>query len=844
MGRKSRGLRRFDDLRVSWLDLKLGFRMLVRYPGLTLVGGLAIAFGIASGSVAFEVVNQIVRPSLPLPDGDRVVGIQNWDAASGRVSKQVLHDFVAWRDQLRSVRELGAFRTVQRNLITGEGRGAPVDVAELSASAFRLVRIPPLLGRALVDADERPDAPQVVVLGYETWQTRFASDSGIVGRPVRLGSAEHVVVGVMPEGFAFPVNHGLWTPLRVDPLQFRRGQGPAIGVFGRLAAGASIADAQAELAALGSRMAVEFPDTHEHLRPQVLPYARSVSPLPEVGSTGLLAVDVFLVMLLVLVSGNVALLMFARAAARESEIVVRTALGASRIRIVAQLFGEALVLAGVAAVAGTAAAGFGLRMLVGVLEAEAGGRLPLWFSDRLSPATLLYAALLAVLGAMITGVLPGLKVTRALAARLRQAAAGGAGLQFGGIWTAVIISQVAVTVAFPATAFFAGRFVVQMQSVDVGFPEAEYLSVRLEIDREPPPSLPDAAPRGDTSVAQYRARFVTVARELERRLEGEPGVLGITFVDRLPRTFHPARRVELDDAAVVPDTQSSWQVSSAVIDADYFDVLDAPVLAGRGFRAGDLEPNARVVVVNQTFVQQVLGGRNALGRRVRYQNPDDPSTPAAPGAKPGPWYEIVGVARDLGMVANDPANAPGIYFAAAPGMASPVQMVVHVRGDPRSFAARLRSAATAVDPALRLHDILPMNQVGATMWTEMAFLFRVLLVVSSMALLLSLAGIYSVMAFTVARRTREIGVRVALGSTPRRIVTTIFARPLRQVALGLVAGAVLVVLLTQAVMGLSVKEVAVVIAYMVLMMAVCLIACIVPTRRALRVEPMTALRTE
>src|SRR6186713_3084538 len=201
MAHKSRGLRRFDDLRVSWLDVKLGFRMLVRYPGLTLVGGLAIAFGIASGAVAFEVVNQIVRPSIPLPDGDRVVGIQNWDAASRRVSNQVLHDFVAWREQIRSVRELGAFRTVQRNLITGEGRGAPVDVAELSASAFRLVRVPPLIGRALVEADERLDAPDVVVLGYETWQTRFAGDSGIVGRPVRLGSVEHVVDGVMPEGF-------------------------------------------------------------------------------------------------------------------------------------------------------------------------------------------------------------------------------------------------------------------------------------------------------------------------------------------------------------------------------------------------------------------------------------------------------------------------------------------------------------------------------------------------------------------------------------------------------------------------------------------------------------------
>ena len=761
---------------------------------------------------------------------------------SQRVATQSLHDFFLWRDELESVRELGAFRTLQRNLITGEGRGAPVDVAEVSASAFTLVRTPPLLGRSLVEVDERGDAPPVVVIGYDAWQTRFAGDPGVVGRTVRLGTVVHTVVGVMPKGFGFPVNHGFWVPMRLSALQFERGQGPGIGMFGRLAPGVTLADAQAELTALGRRTAADSPTTNEHLRPRVLPYARSVCELPEVGAVGLMAVNVFLAMLLVLVCGNVALLMFARAATRESEIVVRTALGASRGRIITQLFGEAVVLAGAAALAGIAAAAFGLRLLVGVLDAEAGGGLPFWYSDRLSPATVLYAGMLALICAVITGVVPALKVTRGLAARLRQAAAGGGGLQFGGIWTAVIVSQVAVTVAFPATAFFAGRFVMQMQSIDVGFRDAEYLSVRLEMDRE---SAPDGAtPSADSSLAELRSRFRSVTAELERRVASEAGVTGVTFVDRLPRTYHPPRRIEMDGPVAAPDSQAGPRVSPASVDIDYFDVLEAPVLAGRGFTAGDLGGDARVVVVNQSFVQRVLGGRNAIGRRVRFQNTEDSDARRSGAPKPGPWYEIVGVVRDLGIIADDPANAAGLYFAATPGTALPVQMLVHVRGDPRSFSPRLRTLATAVDPTLWLHDIMPLNRVGTAMWMEMAFLFRVLTVVSALALLLSLAGIYSVMAFTVSRRTREIGVRVALGATRRRVVSTIFARPLTQVASGLVGGTGLVFVLTQAVMGLSGKEVVLVTAYMVLMMAVCLLACVVPTRRALRVEPTTALRTD
>jgi hypothetical protein len=470
-----------------------------------------------------------------------------------------------------------------------------------------------------------------------------------------------------------------------------------------------------------------------------------------------------------------------------------------------------------------------------VYEAESGGRLPFWLRAELSPATLLYAAALAVLGAVIAGVVPALKVTRGLQARLRRSAAGGGGLRFGGVWTAVIVAQVAVTVAFPATAFFARRYVVGIRSLDVGFPAERYLSARLEMDHEPPAGDPAG---GDTSRAAFVARAGGVARELERRLGAEPGVVGVTFADRLPRTQHPPRRIEVDDAAVMADSGLRHAAGVVSVDVDWFEVLGAPVRVGRSFGAADLATDARPAVVNRAFVRDALGGRNPVGRRIRLAGS------SRDGTGPGPWYEIVGVAPDLGVIADDPDEGAGIYLPAAPGEATPLHLVVHLRGDPASFAPRLRTLATAVDPTLRLHDVLPLDQVGASLWTELAFLFKLLTVVSLLALLLSLAGIYSVMAFAVSRRTREIGVRVALGAPRARVVGAVFARPMAQVAGGLAAGAVLVLLLTRANMRLTARELAWTAAYMALMLGVCLLACVVPTRRALRVEPTEALRAD
>ena len=821
------------------LDFRLGFRMLVKYPGLTIVGGLAMAFGIWVGAVTFELATLVTHPALPLPGGDRIVLLRNWDAAASRAAPRALSDFLTWREALTTVTDLGAYRDVALNLTSPDRDVRPAAVAEITSSAFRIAPARPLLGRALGPADEEPGAPAVVVLGYDVWRTRFASDPGVVGKAVQLGDAYPTVVGVMPKGFGFPVSHEVWTPLRPELYDQAPGAGPAITIFGRLAPGATLEGARVELARLGQRAARDLRSTHEHLQAQVGPYANQFYEPRLSDRAAMLAIHGFAILLIVLVYSNVALLLFARAATRESELAVRSALGASRSRIILQLFTEALVLGGVATAVGLAAAGFGLDRWGGEFLRVNAGQLPFWFNPHLSIETVLYAVGLAVLGAVIAGVLPAFKVTRGLGARLRQDTAGG-GLRFGGVWTAVIIIQVAVTVAFPAIVFVEQQELVRIRSAGVGFAAEEYLAALLEAD----------VPADSVAAREQSVRFGASLEELRRRVAAEPGVAGVTFADRLPRMGHPEPRIELEGDSAV------HEVATASIDPAYFDVLGAPVLAGRAFNTGDLGPDARAVIVDRGFVDQVLAGQNAVGRRLRFAADPAPRNGAA--EPPGPWYEIVGVARELGMgSATERGRAAGLYLPAGPGRSSEIQMIVHALGDPTLLGPRIRALASAVDPTVRVSEVQRLDKVTDPILWAIGLWVRLTVLLTAIALLLSLAGIYAVLSFTVARRTREIGVRVALGASRRRVVTAIFRRPLTQVGLGVVAGTALIAAGTVAAsgwapdrgidlskIGISAGQIALLVAYAVLMLGVCLLACVVPTRRALGVEPTEALRME
>jgi len=819
-------------LRGLSMDVRIALRLLVKHIGLTVVGTVAMAFAICVAMLAFEFFTQVVRPTLPLEDGDRIVGIVMQDAAAGSDATPSLHDFTTWRDTLGSVEDLAAFRTRELNVIVGSDSAEPVDVAEISAAAFRVTQVQPLLGRPILEADEQPSAPWVVVIGHDVWRARFDSDPDVIGRTLRLGNVHHTIVGVMPEGVRFPVAHSFWVPFRLNASMYEQRQSPRVRVLGRLAAGATLDSAQLELSVLGATAAAAFPDTHANVTPRILPYVQSVFGASAQGFTlGLTSVNLLALSLVLLICGNVALLMFARAATRENEILVRTALGASRGRIMGQVFVETLVLAVVAGVVALTTARFGWNWVFEVATAQffEVGAVPFWLSPRLSLATMLYAVPLTLAAAGVAGFLPGLKVTRGIGTRLRQAGPGGGGLRFGGMWTVLIVMQVAVMAIIPLFLFIIqGERGMAIRATNTGLAAEQYLSATIAMDRNRVP----AASR-DTL-----ARFAAAAQELERRLEAEPGVTGVTIADRLPPMDHSARRIDLDEGGAAPLNEHFGyrRVSSARVALDFFDVLDAPILSGRAFHSGDLLPGVQTVIVNQSFVRLVLGGNNPIGRRFRYGDVEgrNGATSAAE-----PWHEIVGVVADLGIApeAKDPKRAR-IYHPQGPGGSYPVRMAIHTRGDPLLFASRLGSIATAVDPTLQLHDVIPLDQLAAADLRFYRLLFWMTAMLMAVVLLLSLTGIYAIFSFIASQRTREVGIRVALGGQPRHVAVAMFRSPMTNIGLGILVGLVLAI-------GISGGNgVGLVLMYGSVILAISSLATLGPVRRALRIQPTEALRAE
>ena len=849
----------------SRLDFTLGLRMLARYPSLTAVAVLAMAFGIATGAGAFHLVKELMLlPPLPYSEEARIVRIQNVSTATTFEDPRALHDFTMWRTELRSVEHLSVLQLRDRNLTVAEAAGTPVAEAAVSTTAFNLLRITPLFGRPLVAADEAPGAPAVAVIGHDLWQRRFDADRNVIGRTVRLGGELTTIVGVMPkdfmffvprEGFTTPPAQDLWVPFRASPTGYARGEGPPVTIFGRLAPGASHDRLQAELTTLAARTAaIESLDAGEQLRPRIITFDRPLISTEGPAASGIIALSaLFLVALMVVVCGNVALLLFARAATREGEIAVRTALGASRGRIVVQLFAEALVIAGLAIVVGLLGASAGIRWTIGVLRSvfEAQGvAVPTWIGHDLDPGTIAYAVALAVVGAVVAGVLPGLKVTgKRGGSNLQRLVGRGASTRMGGVWTAVIVTQVALTVMLVPIAGVLGLQTREMQAADHGLPAPEYLTARLEMDGDAGAvaqgagSVQAAGPRGE-SETEFRARFDREVRALERRLIAEPGVTAVTVGTQLPGSWHSNGAFEVQGmASEIVETGSATYAQIASVDPDFFDVMRVPVVAGRGFADADVGIDQRVAIVNESFVQEALRGRNAVGQRVRRWN--------VPGSgKEAEWYTIVGVVRDLAMTIDPtlPHNA-GIYYPLEPGAAYPLRMAVRVAGDPGAFTGRLHEISSEATPTLRLSRPLPLHQAAQANLIAYDSWFRVIVVAGLMALLLTNAGIYAIISFTVARRTREIGVRVALGADRGQVISAILARTARHVGIGVVVGAVVggvgTVAMSEGGLQLSAVEGGgMLVGYMVVMMAVCLLACVVPTRRALRIQPTEALAAE
>ena len=829
--RDARSFRWLDD---SWLDFKLAARMLAKYPGLSIIGGIGMAVSIAIGAAFFAFFHSYLYATLPIDRGERVVALENWNVTRNNEDRRSLHDFDHWRRDLKSIEDLSAYRTVARNLIVPGGTAEPVRIAEITASAFRIARVPPLLGRPLLEDDERRDAESVVVIGHDVWRSRFGGDPSVVGRQVRLGNTVHTIVGVMPEGFAFPVSHSYWTPFRFKPSDYPRGEGPAIFMFGRLADGLAMEDAQAEVSTLGTRAAAAFPATHAQLRPQVLPYAYPVLDIQDTSVAQVAMMQAIVSLLLVVVAVNVAILIYARTATRQSEIAVRTALGASRRRIVLQLFIEALVLSGLAAGAGLAIARFGITIAHGIIQAEMGA-LPYFIDYGLSPAAVLYAVGLAVLAAVIAGVVPALQATGRRVQSTLRALGGGTGLRLGTTWSLLIVSQVALAVAgLPMAAAF-GWDAVREATTKPIFAAEQYLAVRMALEPEPPEGI-DAA----TYKRELASRSTTLQRDVVAAVESEATVSDVT-ISYVPPGQESTARIEVQGEAVASPSVAPL-VRFNRIAVDFFDAFDTPVLTGRAFTAADQAAAATAVIVNRTFVQKILGGGNALGRRVRFTAPED-ANPA--DVETTRWYEIVGVVADLHANAmDDSMTESALYQPMLAGTGAPVSLMVQLRGvSPASFIGRLRELTTAIDPSMRI-SALPMVDIYRQRDLAVRLVGLAVSLVVISVLLLSAAGIYALMSFTVAQRRKEIGIRAALGADAGRLLRTIFSRAAAQLGAGVAIGLITVAALDMMSDGelLGPGRTVLLTIMSLLMIGVGLIAAIGPARRGLRIQPTQALR--
>jgi predicted permease len=586
----------------------------------------------------------------------------------------------------------------------------------------------------------------------------------------------------------------------------------------------TVNEVEAQLQVVGSRLSADHPQTHATLRPRMMAYARSFLEAGEPGLAQLMsAAQVLIGIVVLIVAVNVGTLVYARNAARVGEVALRMALGASRRRIAVQMFVEALVLASLAGAVALVVMAWPLSVLREVFTTNIaqGAPLPYWFVVRVGPSTTLIIVGLVLLCAVLTGILPALKLTdRQMRSTLQRVQEGVSGLRFGRATTAVIVTQVAISVALLTVAGAQLRTLVgDWMSIDDGeFALAGYLTAQLRWDTAEP------------------ARHATTWRALGRQLSEEPGVRGVTF-----DTFIGTRPFQ----AASTDAAPRWTYIAA-IEPNYFAVYDTPILAGRAFDAADATVIRRpVAMVNEAFVREVLSTGDAVGQRIR---PFDPRGSRSPGEA----LEIVGVVRDtprFEISQQGPAwvTPPTIYVPLSP-TPSPVRMTVRVRDDPQQFVPRVSAIAAGIDPTLVVYQPRPLERIDSTDELFLRLYGIGVVFVVFAVLLLATAGVYSMMSFTVAQRTREIGIRTALGARPTRVVGDVFSRALRQVATGTALGFALGFVASDGPFALSnglfVDGPWLIIGVAALILATVGLACGIPLRRALRIQPTEALRAE
>ena len=804
-------------------DIRYGVRGLLKHPGFTAIVVITLALGIGASTAIFSVVDSVLLRRLPYRHAERIVAIQEVSPEGKRI-QTTSGNFLDWRAQNTVFQHLSAIRQAPVNLALAD-QAERVELAQTNADFFDVFGITPTYGRTFIPQDEQAGHQPVAVVSDSLWQRRFGSDPSLVGKPITLDGSTYTVVGIAPPGFQYPDKTEVWLPPLQRVPELFPGQDLENRRMGYLTAvallkpGVSVQQGASEMETITGRLRQQYPDTNNKRFNRVVSMHEHL-----IGETNkllwlLLGAVTFV---LLIACANVANLLLASGAARHKEMAIRSALGASRWRVMRQLFTESTILALTGGAVGVLIAFWGLTAITKLLP----GDFPRLNEIQLDVRVLAFTFAASVLTGILFGLAPALQISRAeVQESIRESGRGVAGsLRKSRFRQALIVGEVALSVVLLAGAGLLFRSFMHLQSVDTGFVSQQVLTARITV-----------------AGANYteNPQFVKFYNQVLEKVTALPGVLDAGLINTLPLDKGPTAAFRVEGRPVT--TVDKWPGANyRVVTPDYFRAMSIPILQGRGYSERDNDNAPRVIMINQEIADSIFPGENPIGKRINFGNNEDNGQPR--------WFEIVGVVANVRSVELREKPESELYFSAYQDMWPRMSLVVRSSVDPASLGASVRNVVNEVDKTIPVSKVETMEHVVSQSITQPRFNLFLLGLFSVVALLLSAAGIYGVTAYTVSQRTHEVGIRLALGAQVGDVLKMILGQGMAVIGIGLVLGLVaafgLMRLLKSLLFGVGENDPVTFVAITLVLFVVALVACYVPARRATKVDPLVALRYE
>jgi putative ABC transport system permease protein len=808
-----------------WKDIKYSVRMLVKNPGFTLVAVIALALGIGANTAIFSVVNAVLLKPLPYKNPERLVMLWEQPAQGGRMSVAGLN-FLEWRKESRLLEDIMVFSNASFDL-TGPDAAERIEGTRASVSYFDMLGGQAMLGRTFQAGDDAASAPRVVVVSHGFWQSRLGGDPAAIGREIKLNDEPRTVIGVMPPDFGDRIETWVWTPIIVDPEQMSVG-GRSLSAIARLKPGVTLGQAQGEMSAIAARLAEVRPQFNRGWGVSLVPLHEQVT-----GNVRLilLVLSGAVGLVLLIACANVANLLLASAARREHEMAIRTALGASRARLSRQVLTESVLLALLGGALGLLLALWGIDLLLGL----APGSIPRAREIGINSQVLGFTLLVSFLTGIVFGLAPAWQSLRGdLSAALKGAGKSSSGsFQHSRLRSALVVVEVALAIVLLVGAGLLMRSFVRLTEVDPGFSAGNVLLLEVPL-----------------STTRYSEdhQVLRFYDEMFRRVRSLPGVEAAGTTHSLPLGGSDSTRPFIIADAPLPDPGTEPSANYSVISPDYFRTMGIPVVRGREFLETDNAGAPGVVLINQSLARRYWKDEDPVGKRLRQGAVSNES----------PWLTIVGVVGDVRHGGLDREPRPEMYFSYAQaamqqsssiaGNRRRITLAVRVDGNPASYADAVRREISGIDKNQPVTGVRTLGETVARSVMPQRFNALLLGIFAGLAVLLAMIGVYGVMNFAVTGRTREIGIRMALGARGADVVRMIVGQGMLLVVIGVIIGLASSFVLTRLIANLlyetSATDPVVFAIIPTLLGLAALIACYIPARRATKIDPMIALRYE